>query len=109
MAESVLNLLSWIALLGGALFLLGSGVGLLRFPDFYTRLHAAGLTDTLGCALTLLGLGLQAGFTQPLVKLALILVFIWLTSPTSTHALAKSALHAGLKPNPPLPAEGKSP
>ncbi|HJL66498.1 MAG: monovalent cation/H(+) antiporter subunit G [Arenicellales bacterium] len=108
MVQWLVDLLSWAALLGGALFLVGSGIGLLRFPDFYTRLHAAGLADTLGTALTLLGLGLQAGFTQPSVKLAMILIFIWLTSPTSTHALAKSALHSGLKPSSTPSSGGKS-
>ncbi|MCP5420990.1 MAG: monovalent cation/H(+) antiporter subunit G [Gammaproteobacteria bacterium] len=87
-----LDLLSWLALLGGLFFLAVGGIGLLRLPDFYTRLHAAGITDTLGAGLILLGLCFQGGWTQITIKLILILVFLWFTSPTATHALARAAL-----------------
>ncbi len=88
---------SIVLLLGLAFVLIGT-IGVLRFPDFYTRLHAAGVTDTLGAELVLLGLMLQAdsGFTA--AKLALIGLFLFLTSPTATHALANAAHTAGLKP-----------
>ena len=82
----------------GALFVLLGGIGILRLPDFFTRLHAAGLNDTLGAALVLIGLMVVAGFTLLSAKLALILFFLLFTSPTSTHALAKAALLGGLKP-----------
>jgi len=94
----VLDILSWICLLAGSGFAIIAGIGLLRLPDFFTRMHAAGIGDTLGAGLILLGLMLQAGLTLNLVKLVLILVFIFFTSPTSTHAVAKAALHGGLKP-----------
>lgn len=92
------NLLSWICLLVGSFFAISGGVGLLRFPDFFSRLHPAGVTDTLGAALILIGLMFQAGFNLISVKLFLILGFLLFTSPTATHALAKSALHGNLKP-----------
>lgn len=94
----IIDTLSWICLIaGGALGMIG-GVGIHRFPDFYSRLHAAGITDTLCAMLILLGLGLQAGLSIAAFKLALIFVFLFFTSPTASHALANAALHSGLKP-----------
>ena len=94
----IIDILSWICLLaGGALGIVG-GIGIHRFPDFYSRLHAAGITDTLCAMLILLGLGLQAGWSLAAFKLALIFVFIFFTSPTASHALANAALHSGLQP-----------
>jgi multicomponent Na+:H+ antiporter subunit G len=94
----VIDILSWILLLAGAGFMLVGGIGVLRLPDVYTRAHAAGITDTLGADLILIGLILQGGFTLVSVKLALILVFIFFTSPTSTHALIHTAHANGLYP-----------
>lgn len=96
--EGVFDVISWICILVGALFALIGGLGLHRFPDFFTRLHAAGITDTLGAGLILLGLMVQAGFTLVTVKLLLILGFLLFTSPTATHALAKAALHGKQRP-----------
>ncbi len=94
----IIDILSWICLLaGGALGIFG-GIGIHRFPDFYTRLHAVGITDTLCAMLILLGLGLQAGWSIAAFKLTLIFVFLFFTSPTASHALANAALHSGLKP-----------
>ncbi len=96
--EFVIDGLSWACLLAGGLLTVIAGVGLLRLPDVYARMHAAGITDTLGAGLMLLGLGLQAGFTQISIKLALILIFLVYTSPAATHALAKAAFVSGLRP-----------
>lgn len=90
--------LSWLLLIAGGMFVLISTIGMLRFPDFFTRLHAASITDTLGSLLVLAGLGLQAGLSLVTVKLLLILFFILFTTPTAAHALAKAALHANMKP-----------
>ncbi|WP_067654868.1 monovalent cation/H(+) antiporter subunit G [Ferrimonas marina] len=94
-----------LSLLSAALIIAGCGccligaVGLFRFPDFYTRMHAAGVTDTLGCGLLVLGLILQPGIHWLVIaKLCFILVFIPLTSPTAAHALAKAARKGGLAP-----------
>lgn len=95
---TALDILSWSCLVGGGLFVFIGGIGLVRFPDFFTRLHAASVTDTLGAGLILLGLGLQEGWTLNTVKLVLILIFMVLTGPTATHALAKAALHGGQQP-----------
>ena len=67
-------------------------------PDFYTRLHAASVTDTLGAGLILLGLLLQAGLTLVAVKLVVICLLVFFTSPAATHALAKAALGRGIEP-----------
>ncbi len=89
---------SWVLIVLGGAFSAVGALGLLRFPDFYSRLHAAGITDTLGAWLLIAGMMFQAGFSQITVKLALIAIFLFFTSPTSTHALARAALHAGVKP-----------
>ena len=75
----------------GVFFLLAGAVGLIRFPDFYTRMHAAGKCDTLGSLLVLTGLALHEGFDLASVKLIIVAVFIFVTSPTATHAIARAA------------------
>jgi len=82
----------------GAFFLLVGSVGLVRLPDFYSRAHATGKSDTLGVILTTLGLIVHEGLTLNSLKLALLLVFVGLTSPAGTHALTRAALRAGLRP-----------
>jgi len=91
MAELLINVLSGILLLAGGVFGILGGIGLLRFPDFYTRLHAAGITDTLCAFLIIGGLLLQVGLTLFSLKLLLILLFMIFTSPTASHALARAA------------------
>ena len=104
----IIDYLSWASLMGGAFFCIIGAIGLLRFPDFYTRTHAASITDTLGAGLILLGLTLQvipmmvpgeqfvAGSWIILVKLLMIGLFILLTAPTAGHALVKAAYAHGL-------------
>ena len=94
----VVDLLSWILILGGSGFAIIGAVGLIRLPDVYARMHGAGITDTLGAGLILAGLAVQAGFTLVMVKLLLILVFLLYTSPTSSYALANAAFTGGLQP-----------
>jgi len=94
----ILDIASWVCLLAGSAFCLIGGLGLLRFPDVYARMHATGITDTLGTMLIVLGMALQAGWTQVTIKLVLILIFLLFTSPTSTYALANAAYNRGLKP-----------
>lgn len=88
-----------ILVYAGAAFCLVGAIGVLRFPDLFARMHAAGITDTLGAFFVLVGLMLLAGWTLATAKLVFILAFLWMTSPTATHALAKAALHGGLKPS----------
>ena len=92
----VVEVLSGLLLAMGALFVLSGGVGLLRFPDFYTRIHAAGVTDTAGAGLVLLGLLLRADTWDTAVRLLIILLFLALTSPTATHILAHAARRDGV-------------
>ena len=94
----LLDVLSWVLLLAGAVFVMIGGVGVLRLPDVYARMHAAGITDTLGAGLILGGLMVQGGWSQVTVKLALILVFLLFTSPAATYALANAAFTRGLAP-----------
>ena len=96
--ELLVHVAAGVCLLGGAAFLVIGAIGLVRLPDFFTRIHATGIIDTLGIALTFAGLVLLAGFSLPAVKLVLILCFMLLTGPTATHALAKAALHGRLDP-----------
>jgi multicomponent Na+:H+ antiporter subunit G len=93
-----LEIAAWVCLLAGSFFGISGAIGLHRFPDFYTRMHATGVTDTLCSALILIGLMLQAGSGMVLAKLFLTLALLLLTAPTATHALAKAAMHGGLRP-----------
>lgn len=84
--------------LAGGLFCVVGGIGLLRMPDFYTRMHAASVTETLGVGLVLLGLMLHAGWSLVAVKLLMIGLLVFFVSPTASHALARAALLRGLQP-----------
>lgn len=96
MVTLFVEVLSWFLLVSGALFCVIGGIGLVRLPDFYARTHAASVTDTMGAGLILLGLMVQAGWTLLAVKLCMVLVFLWVTSPTAGHALAKAAYGMGM-------------
>ena len=98
MIDAVLYWLSWACLLGGSFFVLVSSLAVLRLPDYYSRIHGAGITDTLGAGLMILGLILQAGLSLITFKLVAVLVFMVLTGPVTVHALAKTAYRLGLKP-----------
>ena len=96
--EIIRDVVSISAILVGLFFVVVGAVGVLRLPDFYTRLHAAGMTDTLGAELVIVGLIIRSGFTLDSAKLLLIGAFLLITSPTSTHAIANAAHASGLKP-----------
>ena len=95
---TAIEILSSISVILGSLSIIVGLLGVYRMPDFYTRLHAASVIDTLGTILILFGLILYAGLNIVSIKLLLILIFILITTPTAAHALAKSALHGKLKP-----------
>jgi len=81
----------------GSLLILVSTIGLIRMPDFYTRIHAAGITDTLGQILIIFGLILYEGFSLISLKLIILVAFIFIANPTATHALARAAYIKGVK------------
>jgi len=87
-----------LVLLVGLFFIAAGVVGVLRLPDFYTRLHALGKSDTLGVALTVGALALRGGATLTSVKILLIVAFVTLANPTATHALGRAAYRAGIAP-----------
>jgi multicomponent Na+:H+ antiporter subunit G len=94
----VLWLASWLMLVTGSGFVLIGGIGAVRMPNLYTRVHASSLTDSLGPMLVLGGLMLQSGLALETLKLVAILIFMLLTGPTATYALANAALLSGMKP-----------
>ena len=104
--SEVLDIVSWAAILVGSFFTLIAGIGLLRLPDFFSRVHAVGIQDTLASGLILFGLLLQTDEWLVAVKLVMVFVLVLITGPTATHALARAALHVGFKP--PLDSEATS-
>jgi multicomponent Na+:H+ antiporter subunit G len=93
-----LDVVSWASIVVGLFFMIVGTVGVLRMPDVFTRLHAAGMTDTMGAGFLILGMCLQAGLGLVLVRLLFVYAFLLFTSPISTHALARAALAAGVIP-----------
>ena len=85
------TILGWVLLTSGCLFCLVGSIGLIRLPDFYSRVHAAGIVDSLGAILILLGLLTQTQDILVIIKLIFILLFMMLTGPTAVHALARAA------------------
>ena len=92
------DLLGALFVLAGGFFLVVGGLGLVRLPDLFTRMHAAGVGDTLGVALFMFGFMFLVDLGSVTLKLVLVLLFLLLTGPVATHALAKAALHGGLRP-----------
>ncbi len=92
------NLISLLLLGSGTFFMLAGSIGVIRLPDFYTRTHAAGKTDTLGIILVLAGLAVYEGLTLTSGKLVIAMLFVLLVNPVAAHALAQAAMHVGLKP-----------
>lgn len=98
MLDLVRDILSWILIVGGGVFLVIGAIGLIRMPDFFSRMHAASVLDTFGAGLILIGLMVQGGLTLVTAKLIFLLLFLLVTGPTATHAMARAAVYAGVKP-----------
>lgn len=96
--QVAIDLLSWVLLAGGGFFCIVGAIGLLRMPDFYTRMHAASVIETLGAGLLLAGMMLQAGLSLVTVRLLIIGLLLFFASPTASHALGRAALACGLRP-----------
>ena len=98
MMDSLLSISSSLFLLIGSFLCISGGVGILKFPDFYTRMHAVGVTDTLATAMILIGLMLQIPDALVVLKLILILILTLFIGPTASHSLAKAAIQNNLEP-----------
>jgi multicomponent Na+:H+ antiporter subunit G len=96
--NNLIAIISGVFIITGVLAIIIGMLGVFRMPDFFTRLHAASVVDTMGSMFILLGLMLYSGFNLISMKLFLILLFVLITTPAAAHALAKSALHGGLEP-----------
>lgn len=98
MFDLVLTGLSWILIAAGSFFYVVGAIGVVRMPDVFARMHAAGISDTVGAGLLIGGMMIEAGLSLVAVKLLIILLVILFTSPVATHALAQAALHSGCVP-----------
>ncbi|MGI9356571.1 MAG: monovalent cation/H(+) antiporter subunit G [Rhizobiaceae bacterium] len=99
LGAALIEILSWISIFGGAFFLFVGSLGMIRLQDFWSRLHAASIIDSAGAGLLLFGMMLQTGFALITVKLAIIVVFLFLTGPTASHAVANAAFVSGSRPS----------
>jgi multicomponent Na+:H+ antiporter subunit G len=107
-ATTILDIASWLLMSAGGIFVLIGGIGALRLPDLYTRMHAASVTDSIAPVLIIAGIILQAGFTLASIKLIAILLFLLLTGPTATNALASASLLAGTRTERATPYTGEN-
>jgi multicomponent Na+:H+ antiporter subunit G len=96
--DPFVDLLCWFLIVVGGAFGIIGGIGIVRMPTFFTRIHAAGMAETMCAPPILLAMMIQAGWSLVTFKLVLILIFLFLTSPTASHALAKASLHGGVSP-----------
>lgn len=96
--STVLEIASLMLLGAGTFFLFVGSIGLIRLPDFYTRIHAAAKSDTLGLGLAVIGLSIHQGLTLTTGKLLVVAAFVAITNPVGIHALARAAHITGLEP-----------
>ncbi len=94
----IITIASGFFILVGSFLCFSGGIGLIRFPDFYTRMHAVGVTDTLGAGMVLVGLMILSPDLLVFAKLVMVLLLTLLIGPTTSHVLAKAAFHNGLMP-----------
>jgi multicomponent Na+:H+ antiporter subunit G len=95
---TTIGIVAAILMGAGGFFCIVGAVGMLRMPDFYTRMHAASVIETLGAGLVIAGLIVLGGFTLESAKLCVLALLIFFASPTATHALARAARVRGLEP-----------
>ncbi len=94
----LIDILAWISILAGSVFIIIGAWGTVKFPDVWSRLHAVSVTDSAGMILLVLGMCIHSGFTLITVKLIIMGIFLFITGPTATHAVANAALISGLRP-----------
>ena len=99
-----LNIIVALLLLCGLIFFTGGSVGIIRFPDFYSRLHPAGKLDTMGLLFSMVALALfklhhlSFGDVLTSLKIVFIMVFVFISSPTAIHGIVDAGVNAGLTP-----------
>ena len=103
----IAHYLSEASLLLGTVVMLLGAIGLIRFPDFFSRTHAVSMTDTAGAGFILVGLMLLSGLNLVTLKLGVILIFLLMTSPTAGHALAQAATTDGIRPQGEIEADAR--
>lgn len=84
-------------MIGGAIFFIASAIGMMRLPDFYSRIHASGNSETLGCMLSFIGLMIYEGASLTTLKMALVFIIVFLANPIGSHILSKAAYKSGHK------------
>jgi multicomponent Na+:H+ antiporter subunit G len=94
----LIDIISGILIAAGSFFVLVGAISLVRMPDVFARIHGASIIDTVGAGFLILGMILQAGWSLVAVKLLFILAIFFFTLPVAAHALARAALHEGVKP-----------
>lgn len=95
----VLDVVSTVLIFLGCVLAVTSALGLLRMPDFYTRIHPAGKSDSLAQVLIVLGVILQFEHQWPdIMKLLLVSLFLFVTTPVAAHATVRAAYLDGLEP-----------
>ena len=95
---AIREIIAGFFILAGFFFFFTATVGLLRLPDFYSRMHATGKGDTLAALFSLIGLAVYEGFSITSVKIVLIAVFLFLAQPTATHAISRAGFRCNVKP-----------
>jgi multicomponent Na+:H+ antiporter subunit G len=93
-----MNILSIIFIVAGLFFLIVAAIGVIRFPDVYSRSHAVSLTDSLGAFLMLVGIALHEGLSINMLKILVVLILLYILNPVIAHATIRAALRSGLKP-----------
>jgi multicomponent Na+:H+ antiporter subunit G len=99
-----LNIITTVLVIAGLIFFTGGTLGIIRLPDFYSRLQAAGMLDTMGLLLTMGGIAVytlhdfSVGAILTSLKIVMIVVFVYITSPTATHAIVDAGVRAGFAP-----------
>ena len=98
MINDIYDIVTVVLLTAGCFFILSGAIGVVRMPDVFTRMHAAGMVDTLGASLVLIGLMFQSGWSLITLKLLVLLALLIFTGPVASHALARAAMYGGVRP-----------
>jgi multicomponent Na+:H+ antiporter subunit G len=93
-----MEILSIIFIVAGLFFLIVAAIGVVRFPDVFSRSHAVSLTDSLGAFLMLVGIAFHEGLSINMLKILVVLALLYILNPVIAHATVRAALRSGLKP-----------